>query len=117
VLWNVPAFSHSFGSYTIYDLLYAKAESLGVKPLREFAADAGVTDMIQFDACNSQTTPVKRVDDDKKLAAKIRIPGTPGIVINGTLYAGASDSASIHRIVDDLLARARSSGVSPRNQP
>ena len=66
-----------------HDLLYAKQDSLGLKPWLAFARDAGVRDTSAFQRCLADTTAMVRVAEDLALGNRIGVEGTPTIVING----------------------------------
>jgi protein-disulfide isomerase len=68
-----------------HDLLFQQRDSLGSKPFTQFAREAHVPDVAQFDRCASSTAPVPAVEADMAEARRIGGTGTPTLVINGIL--------------------------------
>ena len=78
----------------IYKALYSTQDSLGRISYRELARRAAVPDLVRFDACISDTTSVARIERDLKAARDTNIPGTPGVIIDGTLMLEKQVSVS-----------------------
>jgi protein-disulfide isomerase len=87
-------------------LFYQKQDSLGIKPFKQFAAEAGVADIAAFESCASHTGRVGAVDADIALAKKIGISGTPTFVINGFKQT-RHDSTYIESLVLKELAKRK----------
>ena len=64
-------------------LLFEKQKAFGAELWTEFAVQAGIEDIEQFDECVNDTTPLERIERSKKLADKFGIQGTPTIIVNG----------------------------------
>jgi protein-disulfide isomerase len=90
-----------------HDLIYAKQDSLGLKPFSGFAREAGVSDSAAFDRCNTTPGSVLAIDADVAAARVIGGHGTPTIVINGLMLAGAPDSLMLERLVNQALRTTR----------
>ena len=87
-------------------LLFARQDSIGVKPWAGFAAEAGVRDGAAFDACLRDGRHAAAVERDAALGRATRVEVTPTLVIGGTLYPGVLDSAALERRVAEA-ARQR----------
>jgi len=70
----------------MYRALYAAQDSLGLVPFAELARRAAVPAMRLFESCMRDTASVARIERDREAAKEANIPGTPGILIGGTLY-------------------------------
>jgi thiol-disulfide isomerase/thioredoxin len=91
------------------DLLYAKQDSLGLKPWSSYAADAGVPDASRFSQCAARADRLAVVDTDLAIGTRLDIHGTPTIIINGWKYGVYPRDSILGEIVSDLLA-----GKKPR---
>ena len=60
-----------------------KHDSLGLKPYVEFAVEAGVPDTAAFATCFLKKDKVPAIERDIAAAAKLRVSGTPSIIVNG----------------------------------
>lgn len=93
----------------MYRALFAAQDSLGLVTFVELARRAGVRDLAQFERCAKDTAPVPRIAADQQAAKTASIPGTPGVIINGLLYAERLPStAELDSLVRDARAKARS---------
>jgi protein-disulfide isomerase len=95
---------HSFAP--MYDALYARQDSFGLVPWSSYAVAAGVVDTILFAKCLSDKGPVERIETGKKLAAELKVTGTPTVIINGRRY-GATPYDSLAGIVEKILAQRK----------
>jgi protein-disulfide isomerase len=86
-----------FGEY--HDLLFASQDSIGTRPWTRFAVEAGVADTTAFKLCMAAPETRARVDADARVAAKLRLPGTPSLIVNGRLYSGAIGEAELSEMV------------------
>lgn len=76
-----------FGEY--HDLLFANQDSIGTRSWTGFAKQAGVADTTAFKTCMASPAMKERVEADARMAAKLALPGTPSLIVNGRLYSGA----------------------------
>ncbi|HET7632309.1 MAG TPA: DsbA family protein [Gemmatimonadaceae bacterium] len=77
------------GRFTAFhDSVYAEQRLLGVVPIIEFGVRAGVRDTAAFRRCVLSTSPVPEIDRDVAYAKQIGVPGTPGVILDGTLRSG-----------------------------
>jgi protein-disulfide isomerase len=91
----------------MHDLLYAKQDSLGIKPFSSYATDAGVADTAAFNLCNRAASPIAAVARDSIAARALGGRGTPTILVNQLRLTGVPDSATLERMVKDALHLAR----------
>jgi len=90
---------------SFHDLLYAKQDSLGLKSFTSFALESGVPDTAAFIRCNSTSTTVPAIDVDVAVAKKLKMFGTPSLIINGVLLGITPDSAALDSLIrSDLRA-------------
>lgn len=90
----------------MYQALYNAQDSLGLLSFREIARRASVPDLERFDRCTADRATVERIERDVAAAKAVNIPGTPGVVIEGMLYAEKLPTASdLDRLVRDARAR------------
>lgn len=86
----------------IHDLFLAKQDSLGLKSWTSFAWEAGVRDTLEFQNCLSRHQRSSRIDSSLKIGAKLKVEGTPTVIINGTRYSSAPYD-SLASIVRQIL--------------
>lgn len=92
----------------MYKVLYDIQDSLGLLPFREVARRAMVPDLKRFDACTADTARVARIERDVAAAKATGIPGTPGVIIRGTLYAERLPTVSdLDQLVRDAQIQRR----------
>lgn len=75
-------------------VITSKADSIGIIPFVAMAVAAGVPDTSQFQECMGQSGPLSAIEQDVAAAKSLAGLGTPLIIINGTLYPAAPDSAT-----------------------
>jgi protein-disulfide isomerase len=89
--------------YDFVDAIFARHDSLGLKPWTSYAADAGVADVTRFAACLT-TAPAARIDSGFALAERFGITGTPTVLVNGWRFPAPPTMPELSRVIDDLLA-------------
>ncbi len=89
--------------WEFHDWVFATADSLGLIPMSELAARAGIPDIKAFETCRtgSESTAIAR---DLAEARRIGAQGTPTVVINGRLMLGV-DSTRLDGLIRDLLTK------------
>jgi protein-disulfide isomerase len=87
-------------------LLFAKQDSLGVLSWESLASRAGIPDTFRFNACRSDSTVRHAIDEDVIIGRRLKIPGTPALIVGRRLYTGAVPLDTL-----EVLIRA---AVSPR---
>ena len=88
-----------------HDLVFLKQDSLGLKSYRDFARDAGVPNVSVFERCNANAAPLQSIADDSRAAELIGATGTPTILINGMMLAGAPDTTTFERELRKAMGR------------
>lgn len=86
------------------NVIYHNRDSLASMPWPRMAIEAGVPDRRAFDACLARTGGFDRIHRDTALAHKLRVMATPTVIVNGWRLTSTPDSASLHTIIDSLLA-------------
>jgi protein-disulfide isomerase len=71
------------GFDAVHDALFAKQDSFGLRPWTEFAVDAGLPDQDAFAKCLSGPDTLSLISRGVAAGVKLRIRGTPTILING----------------------------------
>ncbi len=66
----------------IYDAFFAKQDSIGLRPFRAYARDAGVEDLDGFDECTKRNSE-DRISEDLRAAGKLGVNATPTVLVNG----------------------------------
>jgi protein-disulfide isomerase len=93
------------------DALFAKQDSFGLRAWRAFAQDAGIGDTTAFDACVVATQPIHRIEAGKALGQKIRVRGTPTILVNGWRFESPPSDAELEKFVQQFLRGSRDSSL------
>jgi protein-disulfide isomerase len=83
----------------MHDVLYQRAESIGVIPWTRFAAQAGVQDTVVFARCLSDATVTRRIVDDTVAAHALGVSGTPTFLINDLRVVGYSGAMGLDSVV------------------
>jgi protein-disulfide isomerase len=86
------------------DVAYAKQDSFGLKPWTGYAAEAGVRDTAAFAACASDTAPVARVDNGRRLGESMDLTGTPTVIINGWRFPTVPNDTQLRAALKALMA-------------
>ncbi len=85
--------------WEIHNLLYSKADSLGLLQFSEFATRAGVADLARFEACTSNKMQLQVVEDAIRDAHAAGGTGTPTVIVNGVLKRRGVDSAYVASLI------------------
>lgn len=75
-------------SAALIDAFYQGQDSIGIKSWSKFAVDAGISDTARVTQCAVTKVPVPRVDSSFALARRLKLPGTPTVLINGWQMPG-----------------------------
>jgi protein-disulfide isomerase len=89
------------------DALYTKQDSIGVRSWSAYGADAKIGDVPRFEACVRSASAVPRIDQGSALAKKLKLGGTPTLIVNGWRFNGAPPDSILIQTIDDLLAGKR----------
>lgn len=87
---------------------YMKQDSLGIKTWGSFAAEAGVPDTSHVASCALGRNEYARIDSGKAIGQRLRIPGTPSVLINGWLLPFVPTEAQLDSAVNALMRIGRS---------
>jgi protein-disulfide isomerase len=66
-----------------HNAVFASQSALGTKPFVDYAKEAGVANLREFEKCTKVTVPLRSITEDVTEARRIGGRGTPTIVING----------------------------------
>lgn len=101
---NAAECANAQGRFVAYhDVLFAKQDSLGLKPWTAYAAEAGVEDLSRFSDCTADTTKSRAISDGLRIGNELGVRGTPTVMLNGWLYSGGTDSTRLFKAIDDLI--------------
>ncbi|MGH7665478.1 MAG: DsbA family protein [Gemmatimonadaceae bacterium] len=88
-----------------HDRLFANMDSIGKRPFREFAREAGITDLDAFDRCANDTVTVAAIERDVAFGTKLGLRGTPTFLIDSLLIGGYMGPERLEQHVRDALDR------------
>ena len=89
--------------HEMYQLLFEKQDSLGLKNFSSFARESGVADSDAFERCMSSKQVESIIARDTAAAQIAGGWGTPTIIVNGLRLAQTPDSASLDKLVRQAL--------------
>ena len=92
--------------WEMHDLLLAPGAQSDRDGLVRMATKLGL-DIKSFEADLDGARHVERLEQDKALAAAMKISETPAFFINDRRFAGTADFASLKAAIDEELARAK----------
>lgn len=84
-----------------HDNLFAKHDSLGSKPMADFAKESGVADLDRFRECVAKTGKDLAVEADANEAKRLHVPGTPTLVVDGWLLRAGASEERLDSIITD----------------
>jgi protein-disulfide isomerase len=85
--------------------LYAKQDSIGMKSWASYGSEAGLADTAGLSRCASGSSVPKRIDSGHDLGVKLKVTGTPTVLVNGWRYGRAPDNAELEQIIQNVLSR------------
>jgi protein-disulfide isomerase len=104
--------AHAQGKFwEFHDLLFAHQDALEPADLERYAAQAGM-DVARMRTELAQGTHRPRLERDIALGRTLGVSATPSSFVNGTIVQGAKRFSHFLRVLDRVLARART--ISPR---
>lgn len=93
-----------------HDALFAAQDSIGLVEWSRFAVSAGIQDLEAFQACAADTARSARIVRDVSAGGRLRVTGTPTLLINGLRFQGAMPAetlaAHVRRALRDLARDA-----------
>lgn len=84
-------------------LLYARFDSIGMKPLAEYGKTAGIKDVRQWTACVETNGSKKVIDAHLAKVKELNITGTPTIVVNGRRLTVPPTVYRVSSVIDSIL--------------
>jgi hypothetical protein len=94
----------------LMDLIYEKQDSLGLKTWASFAAEAGIADTALIQRCATDRVRVPRIEEGRTFAERIKIEGTPTVIMNGWRYPYSPSKLDLDAAIDAVLAGKQPSG-------
>lgn len=88
---------------------FRNQKDIGRRPWETFAEDAGVPNIARFSRCVADSSTMSRVQADIQAATRLRINGTPSVLIGDQLFQGAVTQGVLNHQIDVAL-RARRGG-------
>lgn len=85
------------------NLLLAKQDSFGLKPWPEFASEAGLGSGYKFANCLRDSSSAQKVNRGYDLARKLKLQGTPTILVNGWQFNGIPTRDELHAAIERVL--------------
>ena len=90
--------------HEFHDLLYARQDSIGRIAWNELARRAQVPRVEEFQRCFGSGRYSAKVEDDFEAGRRIRLRGTPTLVVNGVVVEGAVDSVTLEGQIRRAIA-------------
>lgn len=83
----------------MHDELFASQAMIGITPFGDFAARAGVPDLVAFDRCSKG--PVHpAIARDAEVTQSLGMQGTPTLLVHGSMVFGVPDTTQLFQLVD-----------------
>jgi protein-disulfide isomerase len=95
------ALQGKFGA--MVDVLFQKQDSLATKGWSAFAREAALQNLEKFSTC-LQSSSFPRIEQDRQLASRFNVRGTPTVIVNGWRFPDTPDSTTLWNAIDSLLA-------------
>jgi len=89
-----------------HDLVYAKQDSLGLKPMEAIAKESRIADVHRFLDCAARGGKLTVIEDDVAAAKLLGGQGTPFVLVNGLAYSSVPDSAALETAFQSALRQA-----------
>lgn len=87
-----------------HDLLFMNQMDMAVNDLEEYAHILGL-DTIRFGMCLSSGMKRGIIEEDFRLGAESKVPGTPTFFINGKMISGAQPFSQLKEMIDAELEK------------
>ena len=102
------------GFHDMYELLFEKQDSIGIKSFDSFAIEIGIADLPLFIRCLSTDDVESNIEDDIRAAETAGALGTPTVIVNGLRLGGTPDASGLQRLVEEELERSRATDSGAR---
>lgn len=100
------------GGFSAYhDALFAAQDSIGRLGWDRFAIAAAIPDLARFRSCAAETGPMQTLARDTVAGRRLRVAGTPTLLINDMRFQGAIHMDTLHAYVRRALASAGGAGA------
>lgn len=83
--------------------LFANQESIGATPWTDVARAVGIANEDLFNTCITDAHLAARVRADVTIARRLKMRGTPTIIVNGVLVFGVPDDRELGRLIRKAL--------------
>lgn len=93
--------------------IFRMQDSLGLQPWEDFGVAAGVQNASGFRSCMREPLVRAAVESQRRAALDFGMTVTPSIVVNGWLFRGVVEQATLDRVIGALLAGEQPPGVAP----
>lgn len=95
--------AHRYGRFREWvDVVYDKQDSLGLKSWGSYAKEAGLPDTVAISKCATDPTPVGRIQAGLALGNKIRITGTPTVIVNGWRFHYTPNGHELTNVIEAI---------------
>jgi NhaA family Na+:H+ antiporter len=91
----------------VHNALFEHTDSLGAVPWATIAARAGLVDTAAFVRCMEDEGVWARVSRDQAAARRMKAPGTPFLLVNGTFSGYRQTTGELERAVERALEERR----------
>lgn len=99
--------AHRYGRFREWlDVIYDKQDSLGLKSWGTYANEAGLPDTAAITKCATNPAPVGRIEAGLALGNKIRIAGTPTVIVNGWRFPYTPTTEELTSVIE-AIAKGR----------
>lgn len=85
------------------EAVYRGQDSLGLRGWSTFATEAGIGDTIPFAQCLKRQKSNARIDSGLAIAKRLKLPGTPTILLNGWEFPNPPSSPVLSSVIDAVL--------------
>ena len=97
--------AHEAGRFAeLASLIYEKQDSLGLTSFPALALRAGVNDTSAFSKCLDRPTGHPLIAAGLAAGKRIKIRGTPTVILNGWMYAETPNEIELARDIEQVLA-------------
>ena len=97
--------------WEMHDAIFENVRALTDADLQGHAKKIGL-DSSRFDSCYKANKFKDQILKDQKTSVALGARGTPAFFVNGRYLSGAQPEASFSRLIDEVLKKAKDSGVS-----
>jgi protein-disulfide isomerase len=101
--------SSHFGAFEpFHNYLFEHHDSLGVESWSAIARKAGIADTLAFEKCLDAPTTMAALTNDSLDAERLRVTGTPTILINNWRMQASPTFSAVDSLVVEVLKKSRS---------